>query len=1195
MTKNISIHLKNANTQKTFKIMKLVALFLAMGISISYASNSYSQATALSLNLKNKTVREVFNEIEKNSEYIFLYNRDTLDPERVVSINAEKETISNVLDKLFEGTENTYKVSDRQVYISRESRQQEIFVAKPKQQQKRTIHGTVVDQDGESVIGANVVEKGTSNGTVTDIDGGFTLQISENSILIISYIGYLTQEIHVAGKESLNVILHEDATSLEDIIVVGYGVQKKVNLTGAVTQIDAEDMKDRPVTKMTQALQGVIPNLNITFGSGQPGTSGSLNIRGTTSINGGSPLVLIDGVPGNIDRINVNDVESISVLKDASASAVYGAKAAFGVILVTTKTAKAGKPQITYQNNFAWTTHATSTDFVTDGYTNARINEDAFYAWNASHLFHYDEDQWAEMERRIGDKTQHPDRPWVVVEQVGGRDRYSYYGNFDWFNYFYSKYRPKQSHNVNVSGSAENTRYLISANYTREEGIFKISPDVDNRYNFRAKIDSDITKWLNISSNTRYFKSIYDWAGYNQSFTPSSENLIGSSDAQFYSPYYHYHPQYVPFNPDGTLTGNSEMSNYTMGFGLHAIQENGKSKGSSSYSEFATTLQAVASLSRDLTITGNYSYTHDLFHRYYRSTKILYSVYPGILQNWNWAPLNTDQLTERSYTNDIHVFNAYVNYNKSWGKHNFQVMAGFNQEFLYYRNMQASGTDLLSETLNDLNLITGDNPVVRGGALEYATRGAFGRVNYDYESKYLLELSGRYDGTSRFPKDTRFGLFPSFSVGYRISEENFFASLSDVVDNLKVRYSYGTLGNQDVDYYAYISSMSASNGSWTQNGSFVNRVTIPNPVAGDLTWESATSNNIGLDLDMLKGRLSFVADFYTRDTKNMLTQGKKLPAVFGASEPKENAADLRTKGYEFSLSWHDSFKFAGKPFNYSVTGMIADATSEITKFDNPTGLLSSYRVGQKIGEIWGYVFDGFFETDEEAQQYTSEINYTSVAPRKNTNPGLGAYSAGDLKILDLNGDKRISAGAGTIDDPGDRRIIGNTTPRYSYGVSLSANWGGIDFYALFQGIGRKDWYPNGEAIMFWGPFSRAYSSFIPSDFMDNVWTPENTDAYYPRLVGYLALSSELRYANTMYLQNVGYCKLRNLTVGYSLPKVITNRIAIERLRLYGSGENLFTWTKLKSKYIDPEETMGHSSARTYPMGKTFSIGVELTF
>ncbi|MDR2815446.1 MAG: TonB-dependent receptor plug domain-containing protein, partial [Proteiniphilum sp.] len=426
MIKNKHLGLKKANIRRTCRIMFLC---FTLGIGVCFSNNSYSQSTKISLNLKNKTIKQVFSEIEKNSEFIFFYQDDILNADRKVTVNADNETIEQILNEVLSATGNTYFVSDRSIYIIKKASGNIIHEENVVQQQKKQITGTVTDKEGEAIIGANIVEKGTTNGTVTDIDGRFSLGVENDAVLSISYIGYVMQEINTAGKGRIDVILQEDQQGLEELVVIGYGTQRKVNLTGAVSQITAEDMKDRPITKMTQALQGVIPNLNITFGSGQPGTSGSLNIRGTTSINGGSPLVLIDGVPGNIDRINVNDVASISVLKDASASAVYGARAAFGVILITTKTPKAGKMQINYQNNFAWTTHATKTDFITDGYTNAKINDDAFYRGQASHLFRYTEEDWAEMESRIGDKTENPDRPWVVVKQVGGRDRYNYYGN----------------------------------------------------------------------------------------------------------------------------------------------------------------------------------------------------------------------------------------------------------------------------------------------------------------------------------------------------------------------------------------------------------------------------------------------------------------------------------------------------------------------------------------------------------------------------------------------------------------------------------------------------------------------------------------------------------------------------------------------------------------------------------------------
>jgi len=427
-------------------------------------------------------------------------------------------------------------------------------------------------------------------------------------------------------------------------------------------------------------------------------------------------------------------------------------------------------------------------------------------------------------------------------------------------------------------------------------------------------------------------------------------------------------------------------------------------------------------------------------------------------------------------------------------------------------------------------------------------------------------------------------------VGYRISEEKFFEPLKHLIPNLKFRYSHGTLGNQEVSNYAYVSQMSVSSSSWLDSsGDYIKQTSCPSPVASSLTWEKVTTDNVGLDLDMFNGQLGFTADVYQRKTTGMLTQGKELPSVFGASAPKENAADLRTRGYELSLSWKGGTAIFSKEFRYGIKAILSDYQAEITKFDNPTGLLSEYRVGEKLGEIWGYHFDGYFASDEEAEEYTSKINMTGIAKRD-----VPGYHAGDIKILDLNSDNVINGGANTVSDPGDRTIIGNTTPRYSYGVTLSCSWNGFDVYAFFQGIGKKDWYPDGETTMFWGSYSRPYVSFIPKNFTNKVWSTDNPDAYFPRLIGYLSLGSELSYSNDKYLQNAGYCKLRNLTIGYTLPDKIVKKVGVGNVRLYASGENLHTWTKLQTKYIDPEEIIT-GDARTYPLYRTYSFGVDITF
>lgn len=1174
-----------SNCNYIFRIMKITFLLMFIFTAGMLASEANSQNVKVTIAEKNMNVRQLLNEIEEQTDYLFIYNKEEVNLNRNIAIKAKNKPVSVILKNIFENTGIVYAMEGNNIVLMKEP-----FNAIPQVIQHKKITGIITDEKGEPIIGANVVEKGIQNGTITDIDGNFALEVNQNAILEVSYIGYLNKSIPVADNKSLSIILIEDTKTLDEVVVVGYGTQKKVNLTGAVSQVTAEDFKDRPITRMTQALQGVIPNLNVTFGSGKPGTSGSLNIRGNTSINGGSPLVLVDGVPGTLDRINVNDVESVSVLKDASASAIYGARAAFGVILVTTKSAKDGKTQISYSNNFGWITRSTNTDFITSGYWNAKINDDAMYNCLGYRATKYSDEDYEQLLARVNDKTENPDRPWVVISKnAKGEDMYRYYANFDWYNYFYSKSRPKQEHNVSISGANDKMKYLVTGSYSSEDGVLNINTDKYQRFNMRSKVESDITSWLKFSNNTHFFKSTYDWHGLPTNFKEVSGNVSNN-------PIYHYHAAYVPKNPDGTLTGYTGINSYPIGYGLHNALESGKMKGQDAYNEFTTTFEFTAKILKNLSVTANYTYNQDQHDNMYRQIKIKYSKYPGIMEYSSLGELKVDKLTEAVSSNKYHVINAFTNYELSLGKHSIKAMGGFNQEYKRYKLISTSGQELLSETLNDLNFVTGEE-LVSGGASEWALRGVFYRLNYDYSGKYLFETSGRYDGTSRFPKDSRFGFFPSFSAGWRISEEGFFESLKDRVNNFKVRYSYGSLGNQNVSTYAYISSMSTGQISYLVDNTKLNVVNNPAPVAKNLTWEKSITNNLGMDIDVLNSRLSFSGDYYIRDTKDMLTKGKVLPSVFGASEPKENAADLRTKGWELSLSWKDKFEIMNKPFSYSLTAVLSDYTSKITKFDNPSGILTSYYEGQQLGEIWGYTYDGFFKTTEEAQAWAAIVNQDKINKRRVQAPTaeLKKLQAGDIKILDLDGSGIIDTGENTLSNPGDRRVIGNTQPRYSYGLNMSAGWNGFDFSALFQGIGKQNWYPSTEAQMFWHVYARPYDSFIPSNFQKMMWSEDNPNAYFPFLRGYTAQNSELSVANNMYLQDLAYCKLRNMTIGYTLPSSLLSSLKVSNLRVYVSGENLFTWTKLDTDYIDPEETMEDPAARGYPMGKTFSVGAEISF
>ncbi len=1168
------------------KVSVLAAMLIFTGLL-----HAQNQSQPISLNLKNTTLKDFFKQVETKTSFTVVYRDVLIDNKKNVSINASNSPLNEVVKTVLtpKGLQANFRGNTIVVTKGEESKQTVSDV----QSLPRTkaITGTVIDAaTGEPVIGASVVERGTTNGVITDVDGEFKLEVPSESVLLISYVGYINQEIKIAGKTSIDVSLQEDTKSLDEVVVVGYGTQKKINLTGAVTQISNKVLQNRPVTQLTQALQGVMPNLNIIYGSGKPGENGLLNIRGNTSINGGSPLVLIDGIEGTLETMNINDVESVTMLKDASASAVYGARAAFGVILVTTKNGIKGRPRINYTMNYGFTTHNTNTDFITSGYWNAKINDDAMYGAAGYTTTRYSAEDYEELLARVDDKVEKPERPWVVVKQnQSGQDMYRYYGNFDWFNYFYDSKRPKQNHNISLSGASDQVDYLLSASYSKEQGIFNINPDIYIRKNVRSKIDIKLSDWLRINTNIHYFTSQYSWYGFDDNFRLQEKEPNNTPNFLFL-------PIYSPRNPDGTFAHLTGIGPYMIGDqGLHIALESGTMKGAAQNPELRTTFEAVLKPIKDLTITANYTYRDYRPNSMYRQTKQYYSLYPGVISPTPAGRLNKNLLRETIQRYEWNTINIFGNYKKKIHDHDFNLMLGYNQGDRAFKVVRATGNDLLSDYLNDLNLVTGSEEN-SGGADEWTLRGVFGRFNYNYAGKYLLELSGRYDGTSRFPKHSRFGLFPSFSVGWRASEEKFFAPMTKIINNLKIRYSYGTLGNQEVAYYAYISAMKSGTIDYLESNKKLHVINAPDPVASNLTWEVVTTNNLGLDINFFKGKLSFIGDIYTRDVQGMLTKGKTLPAVYGATEPKENAANLRTTGFELSLGWQDKFLLYDKPFSYNARVILSDYKAKITKFDNPTRSLSSYYEGQTLGDIWGYVYDGFFRTDEEAQQWAAKVNQDLISPRRLRAPGdMKLLQAGDVKMLDLNGDGIINWGANTADDPGDRRIIGNTSPRYSYGLSLGVNWYNFDINALFQGIGRRHWYPHREAIMFWHVYLRPYDSFLPSNFREMMWSPDNQDAYFPLVRTYSAGDGYLSQYNTMYLQDLAYCKLRNLTLGYTLPSTLSKKIKLNNLRVYLSGENLLTWTKLKTDYLDPESVMIDPSGRSYPMGKTLSCGLSVTF
>ncbi len=1070
--------------------------------------------------------------------------------------------------------------------------------------QNRELSGVVLDATDFPLVGVAVIVDGTTNGAMTAEDGTFKLNVEGQVVLSVSSLGYVTKSVTVpASQDKVTIYLEEDTMLLDETVVVGYGTQKKVNLTGAVTAVDEQALADRVSPNLSSMLQGAVPGLSISTSSGNPGSTGTLQIRGTGSINGGNPLVLIDGVEGEMDRVNPNDVESISVIKDASAAAVYGARAAFGVILITTKkgTDDDGNAVVRYSGRFGWETPTTSTDYETTGYWSAYIHN---MFWKAddgtSQYIKYNDYDMRQLLLRINDKTEHPDRPWVTVQNRNGKDKYVYYANTDWYHVMFNDEHPVQQHNISISGGNKKVKYFLSGAYNRQTGIIKVRPDVFQKYNLRSKIDFKINKYMRMSNNTTFYNSVYDYPGVG-----NVQNAIAYSAN-------HGLACFTPTNPDGTWVYGTDFLGYKVANGRHAFYGNDKNVNLDRKMDFANTTELKITPIKQLTITANYTYRFHQNRNTNRSTALVYSQYPGVLATYTGkGTAGEDSLTETVNSWAYNAANVFATYEDTFkDDHHLTVMAGGNLEYSYRKDLQTVGYNILTEDLNDFDLVglNGDGVkefMATGGQSEYALLGFFGRINYDYKGRYLFEVSGRYDGTSRFAKGSRWGLFPSASAGWRISEEDWFAPAKKAVSNLKLRFSYGSLGNQNVAAYKFIRKVTTSDFagfSFGEGSSTASYTSLSAPNAGDLTWETAQQYNLGLDAGFFKDRLTFTAEAYIRDTKDMLTDGVALPSVYGASEPDMNAADLRTKGYELSIGWRDQVNLFGKPFGYNVGATLSDYRTVITKYDNKEYTFAKdYYEGMVLGEIWGFEIDGLFATDAEAKAYAQEVDLSYINKRL-----YGGWLAGDPRYVDIDGDGKISVGANSVKKPGDRKILGNSIASLQYGLTAGFDYMGIDFSIFFQGTGNHYWYPNDESMAFWGPYSRPYCTYLPYDFLDNVWSEENPDAYFPRPRAYSAFTSgaPLANVNSRYLQNLRYLRLKNLSVGYTVP--MTKKIGIQKLRVYFSGENLAYWSPFKkhSRYIDPEAAFDRrdsSGATTrynnafYPWQKTFMFGIDITF
>lgn len=1171
-------------------LMKLsLAIPLFMAATLQVGAVTIGQT--ITLKKKNLKIEQLLKEVKKQTGYNVFFNESVVPVNKRLEVSYEQTKLSTVLDDLSSKYRLNYTIVDNNIVLS--SAHEAAGKTSDVAQQQLHATGRVSNAKGEALSGVTVAEIGSTNTVISNSNGEYSIHLrSSESTLRFSFLGYASKDVKPTGTVQ-NIQLEETVNELADIVVVGYGTQKRDNLTAAASIVDPALLKSRPGGNASSLLQGTVPNMQVKFSTGRPGASGSFNIRGVNSISStASPLVIIDGFEGDINRINPNDIESVTVLKDASAAAVYGARASYGVIIVTTKSGNAGTTNISYSGQASISSPTTSTDYETRGYYSAGINDKFFSQYAGTSYTRYTDDDYYQLWLRRDDKTEHPDRPWVVVDNRDGRESYVYYGNTDWYSYLFDDKRPMQSHDISVVGAKEGIKYSLSGNYYDQKGMFRHNPDQIKKYNLRSKVDFQVKPWLDINTNLSYFNSAYSYPGRG-----GVENTFNSSVS-------HGLASIVPQNPDGTLVYATTISNYNVMDGYSAMLTQGLHHNMDKISEFSPTIEAVLKPLKGLELRSSYRFIHYNYQTLNRSVNIPYSKYPGEVLDITTG-IGSNRLSEAQINHYFQGLNTYATYEHNLQSgHNFKLMGGMNYETRYIKDLKAARDGLLSNQLTDFELATGDVLEVNGGQNEYALFGVFYRANYSFKERYLVEAAGRYDGTSRFAKGQRYGFFPSFSAGWRLDREDFFQDWDQsVLSSFKLRASYGSLGNQQVGYYDYLQKINAggvlkySFGDGTV-APFANE-TAPN--SSGLTWETVNTTNIGVDMELFKSKLSFAGDIYWRETLNMLTAGKTIPSYYGAAIPRENASDLLTKGWEVSLRWKDNFDLAAAPFAYYVGVGVGDNISKITRFDNPNKNLGNFYEGQTLGQIWGYEVNGYFKTDDEAKNY--DVDQKSVNTIINSSALDQGLRAGDLKFEDLDGDKVISMGDNTLANSGDRRVIGNSLPRYNFNFNTGGSWKGIDLSVFFQGIGRQHWYPGAEASNFWGPYGRPYATFIPQDFLSQVWSEENPDAYFPRPRGYVAINNtnrSLGVASTKYLQNLMYIRLKNLTVGYSLPASTVGKIGLTRLRFYLSGENIWTYTKLKSKYIDPEQAatlntynVSTSTAKTYPWAKTFMFGLDI--
>jgi len=1038
-------------------------------------------------------------------------------------------------------------------------------------QQDGACTGIVKDATGETVIGASVVVKGTTNGTITGIDGDFSLSnVKKGDVIVISFVGYISQEIVWDGKP-VNVTLKDDTQTLDEVVVVGYGTQKKVNVTGAVGMVDSKVIAARPVQNVSQALQGVIPGLNLTVGNSGGSLDGemNINIRGTGTIgdgSGSSPLVLIDGIEGNLNTVNPNDIESVSVLKDAASASIYGARASFGVILVTTKSGKSGKTNVNYSGNVRFN-DAIGIPELMDSYTFAQYFNRASSNRGGGDIF-----SPAVMERIKA--YQEGTLTATTVDNGSGiwQKWANANGNTDWFGEFYDNWVPSQEHNLSISGGTEKLQYVLSGSFLDQKGLLRHGTDKFQRYTLNSKITANITDWLKVTLNSKWTREDFQRPTY-----------LTSSFFHNLARKWPVHPAY---DPNGFPMDEGE---------IEQMENGGEQNSQKDYytNQLHVVIEPIKNwrinLEGSVRTTTQYQHWEVLpVHAYDVNGDPYYTVWD---MGYGSYSAGSSRVDEYSWKENYYTTNIYSDYFKQFDNgHYFKVMAGFNAELYKNRSIEAIKNNLISPDVPTIDTAT-DDPQAYGGYNHTSVAGFFARINWSYKDRYMFEANGRYDGSSRFVGDERWGFFPSFSAGWNIANEEFFQKFGEKtkINTLKLRASWGQLGNTNTNdaWYPFYQTMpTGSNYGWLVNGVRPNYSYNPGMVSLLKTWETIETWDIGLDWGAFNNRLTGSFDYFVRHTKDMIGPAPELSSALGTTVPKINNCDMKSYGFELEIGWRDQIGGV----KYGIKALLSDDQQKITRYPNESMNVSQYYKGRMLGDIWGLTTIGIAQSQEEMDAHLAKVDQSTLGSN---------WGAGDIMYADLDGNGKIDNGSNKLGDTGDYRIIGNNTPRYKFGLTLDAAWKGWDFRVFFQGVAKRDLWLDG--CYFWGANAQG-NEWQSTGFVEHwdFWRPEgdplgaNLDAYYPKVNFDGGRNAQVQ---TRYIQNGAYIRMKNIQLGYSLPEAWIKNAGMSSVRFYVSADNLLTFTSL-SDIFDPEATgslAGTGPGKLYPLQKVISLGVNVNF